>query len=217
MRAILVLRKPPEGSVAGNVLKHGTGALNIDGCRLGFTSESDKWKPGSGGTVYRRYMDGSGQDYQQGHHEPTQNTATPNAGGRWPANLVLEHKEVCKPLGLMGIRGNRTDTRPEGDGGRADKSQWRIRPTAATRRGYADKDGLETVEAWDCAEGCPIVGLDGQSGTSQSAPRAGGEGEYLDPTREGWRFRRALGGFTDSGGASRFFKQVGGQPYTNHD
>jgi site-specific DNA-methyltransferase (adenine-specific) len=30
-----LLRKPIEGTVANNVLTHGTGALNIDGCRVG--------------------------------------------------------------------------------------------------------------------------------------------------------------------------------------
>jgi DNA modification methylase len=29
-----LLRKPIDGTVAGNVLRHGTGALNIDGCRI---------------------------------------------------------------------------------------------------------------------------------------------------------------------------------------
>ena len=32
---IIVARKPLEGTVAANVLAHGTGALNIDGCRVG--------------------------------------------------------------------------------------------------------------------------------------------------------------------------------------
>lgn len=31
---IVVARKPLEGTVAANVLKHGTGAINIDGCRV---------------------------------------------------------------------------------------------------------------------------------------------------------------------------------------
>jgi len=32
---IILARKPFKGTVAGNVLEHGTGALNIDGCRVG--------------------------------------------------------------------------------------------------------------------------------------------------------------------------------------
>src|SRR5690606_34272158 len=34
---IVVARKPRVGTVAANVLEHGTGALNIDGCRIGTT------------------------------------------------------------------------------------------------------------------------------------------------------------------------------------
>lgn len=36
---VIVARKPLEGTVAGNVLEHGTGALNIDACRAGSTGE----------------------------------------------------------------------------------------------------------------------------------------------------------------------------------
>ena len=35
----LLFRKPLVGTVAENVLAHGTGALNIDGCRVGGTAE----------------------------------------------------------------------------------------------------------------------------------------------------------------------------------
>jgi DNA modification methylase len=34
---IVVARKPLDGTVATNILEHGTGALNIDGCRVGDT------------------------------------------------------------------------------------------------------------------------------------------------------------------------------------
>jgi site-specific DNA-methyltransferase (adenine-specific) len=42
---IVVARKPLEGTVANNVLTHGTGALNIDGCRVGTetTVTSGRW------------------------------------------------------------------------------------------------------------------------------------------------------------------------------
>lgn len=49
--------------------------------------------------------------------------------------------------------------------------------------------------------------LDEQSGSSKSGVRVGGEGEPYDPSQDSWRFRRAAGGFADSGGASRFFKR----------
>lgn len=44
---VVVARKPLDGTVAGNVLAHGTGALNIDGCRMGDGSESQGPRGGS--------------------------------------------------------------------------------------------------------------------------------------------------------------------------
>jgi site-specific DNA-methyltransferase (adenine-specific) len=35
MRVIVVARKPVEGTVAENVVKHGCGAINVDACRVG--------------------------------------------------------------------------------------------------------------------------------------------------------------------------------------
>ena len=41
---IIIARKPlSEGSVAANVLKHGTGGLNIDGCRVTGADGSERW------------------------------------------------------------------------------------------------------------------------------------------------------------------------------
>ncbi len=40
---ILVFRKPMNGTVAANVLAHGAGALNIDGCRVG--TSGGRWPP----------------------------------------------------------------------------------------------------------------------------------------------------------------------------
>ena len=54
---------------------------------------------------------------------------------------------------------------------------------------------------------CPVDEMGRQSGVSSSAIRMGGEGEHLDPSKEGWRFKRSKGGFEDKGTAARFFKQ----------
>jgi len=42
---IILCRKPLEGTVAANVLKHGTGALNIDGCRVEGAPEPTRFDP----------------------------------------------------------------------------------------------------------------------------------------------------------------------------
>ena len=178
MRVLLVARKPPEGSVADNALKHGTGALNIDACRLGFVSDEDKWAPGSGGTVYRRYMDGSGQDYGKDHHEPTQNTAVPNEGGRWPPNLVLEHQPECQTAGTRAVRAKRLTA-----GRRTIK--WGVQEggcsyAKGTGARFATEDGLEAVDAWSCAESCSVLVLgarSGREGASRFFKQVGGTQE----------------------------------------
>lgn len=88
---IVLARKPLAGTVAGNVTQHGTGALNVDGCRLGmseadrenFRRASEAWhdmaqRRGEGkkpADVYGTYGIPDPQD--------------PHPGGRWPANVVL--------------------------------------------------------------------------------------------------------------------------------
>ncbi len=77
---IVVARKRFKGSVAQNVVEHGTGAINIDGCRVGSTVET--W-PKS-----RSFSSGISSGYTEGLQKgETQKTgATPS--GRFPANLI---------------------------------------------------------------------------------------------------------------------------------
>ena len=76
LEPITMARKPLEGTVAANVLAHGTGGINVDGCRVGETVET--W-PAS-----RSYAPGQ---KQPGHTGATQGTSAAPAG-RWPANLI---------------------------------------------------------------------------------------------------------------------------------
>jgi site-specific DNA-methyltransferase (adenine-specific) len=80
-------RKPlSESTVAKNVLKHGTGGLNVDGCRVEFQSEADKASSVPGGRV--SYTSESwGQ--QAGLLKDLQPKREPPSG-RFPANLILD-------------------------------------------------------------------------------------------------------------------------------
>ena len=77
---ILLARKPLIGTVAVNVQAHGTGAVNVDGCRTEGQPESTRFNP---------------QNHQ---HEGWRFTATGKEtaqaaikkSGRWPAHLVLD-------------------------------------------------------------------------------------------------------------------------------
>ena len=61
---IAFARKPFKGTLVQNVLAHGTGALNIDGCRVGFENETDKAtaKPGGKATAKSGNLAGKSQD-----------------------------------------------------------------------------------------------------------------------------------------------------------
>ena len=83
---IVLARKPLIGTVAENVQEHGTGGLNIDGCRVG-TEEKIQVSAGGVGegetygdpTDHGRYVKGTG--------------AQQRTGGRWPANVVHDGSE----------------------------------------------------------------------------------------------------------------------------
>lgn len=83
MEPITVARKPLIGTVAENVLAHGTGAINVDGSRVG-----DEVLPAAIagqakiGTFERGLM------------------ITPERTGRWPANVV--HDGSDEPVALLG-------------------------------------------------------------------------------------------------------------------
>jgi hypothetical protein len=77
---IIMARKPLEGTVAANVLEYGTGAINIDGCRV---ETSDTLSFGS-----RELGDG----VKYGKCKPT-TEGIQNPAGRWPANVITSYPE----------------------------------------------------------------------------------------------------------------------------
>lgn len=89
---IIVARKPLCGTVAENVLKHGTGGMNVDGCRVGTTVET--WpatRSYGGGTEYAFTHTGNGVVNSQPTGSPPP--------GRWPANVI--HDGSDEVVGLF--------------------------------------------------------------------------------------------------------------------
>jgi DNA modification methylase len=81
---IIVARKPLCGTVAENVLKHGTGGINVDGCRVGTEEVTiNTWNDGA-----KPFGGGAGHAY-------TGRTVQ----GRWPANLI--HDGSDEVVGLF--------------------------------------------------------------------------------------------------------------------
>jgi DNA modification methylase len=82
---IILARKPIEGTVAENVLKYGTGGINVDGCRVG-------GPPSSGGSISGRTALGQGSGWNA-HENRTTEIDRSMSQGRWPANLIHDGSE----------------------------------------------------------------------------------------------------------------------------
>ena len=87
LEPITVARKPLVGTVAENVQKHDTGALNVDGCRVGTDAG---WS----------YPNGRGGSGWHGRDSLANNLTEPMAAtqGRWPANLIHDGSEEVTAL-----------------------------------------------------------------------------------------------------------------------
>jgi len=84
---IVMARKPFEGTVADNVLKHGTGGINIDGCRVDL-SEGDDTRLGGKGTWKTDKM----ANNVYGDYEGKE--AGSSELGRFPANVMHDGLET---------------------------------------------------------------------------------------------------------------------------
>jgi len=152
---IVLARKPLEKglSIAENVLKWGTGGINIDGCRVGLTNGDDSrlggkgsWKtPNMAKNVYE-----GGYSGQEVHS---------SALGRFPANLIMSHHPECECKGFKKVKGqidkptNRTE-----NGNTWDESNSGLRKNMPQNSGgFADENGQETIEDWNCVEGGVLI------------------------------------------------------------
>ena len=121
---VVVARKPLVGTVASNVLAWGTGALNVDGCRISMGDE--KPPTGSGGPNTRTSMAG-------GIMHGTGGNITPPAG-RWPANVILDEHAAAE----LDRQSGTSESRVGKPRGAAHGEGWGMTATGAE---YADTGG----------------------------------------------------------------------------
>jgi DNA modification methylase len=86
---IIVARKALTGTVAANVLQYGTGAINIDGCRVG--DEGGCKNQGGGG------FDAGTVNALGGHLNSCRSPAVDGLG-RWPANVIHDGSDEVTSL-----------------------------------------------------------------------------------------------------------------------
>ena len=84
-------RKPLQGTIAANVLSHGTGALNIDESRIKHDEDCKMLAP---------QKDPGSEKLQQGGRRKDVLELKPN--GRWPAHLILSHAPGCGDVCVEG-------------------------------------------------------------------------------------------------------------------
>ena len=90
---ICLARKPLSGTVAANVLQYGTGAINVDGCRIG--------------TEMMPVQRSTGQVISDNGSMAGPNTAREVervVEGRWPANVVLDEEAAALLDATVGDR-----------------------------------------------------------------------------------------------------------------
>lgn len=204
---IVLARKPIGGTVAQNVIRHRTGALNIDGCRIAFQSDTDERET----KTKNRHADfdsGARKNRVYGRDKRTRGCRGDyDASGRWPANLLLSHTIDCRRTGHRRVQSNSHHPRTGGAGGLGTTGH------RGQRRLAERSSPAELVERWECSPACPVRLLDQQSGISRSTGGTAniskgkrvyggsrGLGQYLHADAV-----RGDPGYGDIGGASRFF------------
>jgi len=83
---IVVGRKPFRGSERANIAAHGTGALNIDACRLPTT---DRWAASGVRSAPGSVLNGSASGAFN------VSVSSTHEAGRWPANVILDEDQAA--------------------------------------------------------------------------------------------------------------------------
>lgn len=86
-----LVRKSLRGTVAANVVTYGTGALNVDGCRIVGSPPPVVPQPA--------FNSPTGRTYGMQTGEGRNGIMSQDTKGRWPANLVFTHSAACEDAG----------------------------------------------------------------------------------------------------------------------
>ena len=165
----LLLRKPLDKglTIAQNVLKHGTGALNIDGCRFGYGDPCWVGPREEARSFVDRGREASGTSYNWANTDRKERVYD-GARGRWPANLYQcakasrsEREEGLDHLGKSLARNNVTSHNGTGDIRGIDK-----KPLASVHNFHPTVKPIKLMR-WCCR----LIG--GQRGSTILDPFAG--------------------------------------------
>ena len=126
LEPITVARRPLDGTVAETVLAHGTGALNVDECRVGMMTESEVCRSGastqSGGWGMKP------KSWKEQNRQPQ---------GRWPSNLIHDGSEEVVGL-FPHTHASHNQTRTESDNQRGVYGGGYHHEPGSQKTGYGD-------------------------------------------------------------------------------
>jgi len=175
---IVVARKPlSEKNVALNVLKWGTGGINIDATRITYKNDDDKpssdWWSKKGGVLQKNKQDGFIPVMKQGQKW------SDNPIGRFPANIILDEeagKMLDEQSGCCG--GDKRKSKPS-----YDKGYWGNANNKELTSLYNDKGGASRF--FYCAKasksernfGCEELEIK-KAGSLEFRNRESGKGQF---------------------------------------
>jgi DNA modification methylase len=209
----VLIRKRPIGSVAENILKYGTGALNIGATRIATKDRLNGGAYSEGGRAAPLLQEASGTGFFKAGSSAGEFKAPK---GRWPANFMLSHTD-CKKVGTRKVKTGTAQEKPLGSDN--NRQVYEGMQFQALGRDYTfGEDGYEEIDSWECAPDCPVAELDRQSGNRANGRYPGvqnalpGRGN-ITANSGGWSGdvppERDMG---DEGGGSRFFKVLDPEP-----
>ena len=121
LEPITMARKPLDGTLAANTLRHGCGGINVDGCRV----EGEPWKTHSATGL------GSVKFFTQGETPVIEKS--PHAAGRWPANFCHDGSDE-----VVGCFPETTSGKPSGKRNATTGFSSGITPGSTDLTGFGD-------------------------------------------------------------------------------
>lgn len=107
---IILARKPLTTTVAGNVQRWGTGALNIDGCRVAWVSDTERSEVNARTAPNSRHLpENSNGSTGWGSGRVRDRDDLTSPAGRWPANII--HDGSDEVLSVFPGEGEKSESR----------------------------------------------------------------------------------------------------------
>lgn len=184
---IAIAQVPYEGKPVECIMETGAGTYNIDAARVGNDEHViNRWDDGM-----KPFGNGAGHQYTD-----------VRVSGRWPPNMVLVHDERCVRVGTRNVDVHKI---PPYKMYEMKNNVYNGGFGKKIVTSYVDEDGTETIDDWQCVEGCPVKLLNEQSGVLKSGGSNGSHcsGIFSHSNRVDTR-----GIQPDEGYASRFYPQL---------